>query len=105
MTSHPNGKPCEHHLAAATAKWAGQRPACQSLPAGHRRRLYFGVPAVIEDGFDLGYEEVDENGNPVPGTFHDIVPFDHSMVTVCLPLASGNKPVDETWELINVASE
>lgn len=105
MTSHPNGKPYEHHLAAATAKWAGQTPACQSLPAGHHRRIFFGVPAGIEDGFGLGYEEVDENGNSVSGTFQDIAPFDHSMVTVCLPLAPGNKPVEETWELINVASE
>jgi hypothetical protein len=27
------------------------------------------------------------------------------VVTVCLSLAPGNKPVEETWELINVASE
>jgi hypothetical protein len=75
------------------------------LPVGHHRRIFFGVPAENPDGFGLGYEEIDQNGNPVPGTFQDIVPFDHSVLTVCLPLASGNKPVEETWELINVASE
>ncbi len=105
MSSRPNGKSYAHHLAAATAKWAGQTPDCQALPKGHHRRIFFGVPADDPDAFGLGYEEVDENGNPVSGTFKDIAPFDHSQVTVCLPLASGNKPVEETWELINVASE
>jgi len=63
------------------------------------------VPADDPDGFGLGHEELDQNGNLVPGTFQDIVPFDHSVVTVCLPPAPGNNPVEETWELINVASE
>ena len=105
LGSRPNGESYEHHLASATAKWAGQAPACAALPGGHRRRIFFGVPAGTEDGFGLGYEEMDENGNPVSGTFQDIAPFDHSFINVCLPLAPGNKPVEETWELINVASE
>ena len=103
--SHQANKAYQHHVAAVTGKWAGQTPACPALPVGHHRRIFFGVPAENPDGFGLGYEEIDQNGNPVPGTFQDIVPFDHSVLTVCLPLASGNKPVEETWELINVASE
>ena len=105
MSSRQNGKSYEHHLAAATDKWAGRFPACPALPAGHHRRIFFGVPAGTEDGFGLGYEEVDENGNPVAGTFQDIAPFNHSFINVCLPLASGNRPVEELWELINVANE
>jgi plastocyanin len=53
----------------------------------------------------LGYEEVDEKGNPVPGTFRDIVPFEHGSTTICLPLAAEGAPVSETWELINVSGE
>lgn len=77
--------------------------SCPALPAGHRRRIFFGIPTHALHG--LGYEEVDENGQPVPGTFRDIEPFQHGTVTVCLPLAPGNRPVTETWELINVSGE
>jgi len=78
-------------------------PTCQALPAGHTRRIFFGVPSNGE--FGLGYEELDENGTPVPGTFQDIAPFDHSSITVCLPLAPGNQPVTEQWQLVNVSGE
>jgi len=105
LSSRQGNRAYAHHVAAVTGKWAGQTPACPALPAVHHRRVFFGVPADNPDGFGLGYEEIDQNGNPVPGTFQDITPFDHSLVTVCLPLASGNKPVEETWELINVANE
>jgi hypothetical protein len=80
-------------------------PTCSALPAGHRRRIFFGVPASNPDAFGLGYEEVDADGNPVPGTFEDIAQFDPDKVNVCLPLAAGNKPVTEDWELVNVAAE
>ena len=80
-------------------------PACSALPPGHRRRIFFGVPAGQPDGFGLGYEEVDGNGEPVPGTFHDVASFDPTQVDVCLPLAAGNMPVTEQWELVNVAGE
>jgi L-ascorbate oxidase len=63
------------------------------------------VPTGAPDAFGLGYEELDERGRPVPGTFRDIESFDHLSVTVCLPLTSGNKPVTERWELVNVAGE
>jgi L-ascorbate oxidase len=78
---------------------------CSALPAGHHRRIFFGVPAGTEDGFGLGYEEVDAHGNPVPGTFQDVSQFDPSKINVCLPLASENQTATEIWELVNVASE
>ncbi len=80
-------------------------PSCKALPAGHTRRIFFGVPTGIEDGFGLGYEELDEHGQPVAGTFRDIQPFDHLSVTVCLPLAANNAPVTERWQLVNVSGE
>jgi L-ascorbate oxidase len=80
-------------------------PSCKALPAGHTRRIFFGVPTGEPDGFGLGYEELDQHGKPVPGTFKDVEPFDHLSITVCLPLADDNKPVTERWELVNVAGE
>ena len=81
-------------------------PKCKvALAAGHRRRIYYGVPAGTEDGFGLGYEEIDHNGLPVPGTFVDVTAFSPDTTIVCLPLAAGNKPVKEVWELVNVANE
>ena len=80
-------------------------PNCSALAPGHHRRIYFGVPAGTDDGFGLGYEEVDAHGNPVPGTFQDVATFDPSKINICLPLAAGNQTATETWELVNVASE
>jgi len=80
-------------------------PNCSALPPGHHRRIFFGVPAGTEDGFGLGYEEVDIHGNSVPGTFQDVAEFDPSKINVCLPLAAGNQTATEVWELINVAPE
>jgi FtsP/CotA-like multicopper oxidase with cupredoxin domain len=77
--------------------------SCTPLAPGHRRRIFFGIPKTSLHG--LGYEEVDEKGQPIPGTFRDIVPFEHGSTTVCLPLAPGNIPVTETWELVNVSGE
>jgi plastocyanin len=80
-------------------------PACASLPRGYRRRIFFGVPASNKNGYGLGLEEVDENDQPVPGTFRDITVFDPSSIGVCLPLGPGDKPVTEEWELVNVSGE
>jgi FtsP/CotA-like multicopper oxidase with cupredoxin domain len=80
-------------------------PACAVLPTRHRRRIFFGVPASNKNGYGLGLEEVDENDNPVPGTFRDIAAFDPSSISICLPLRPGNKPVTEEWELVNVSGE
>jgi plastocyanin len=80
-------------------------PGCAALTSGHRRRIFFGVPASSKNGYGLGLEEVDENDRPVPGTFRDIAVFDPSSISVCLPLGPGNKPVTEEWELVNVSGE
>jgi plastocyanin len=80
-------------------------PVCAALPGDHRRRIFFGVPASNKNGYGLGSEEVDENDHPVPGTFRDIAVFDPSLISVCLPLGPGNKPVTEEWELVNVSAE
>ena len=80
-------------------------PDCAALAPGHKRRIFFNVPAGNPNGFGLGYEEIDQNGVPVPGTFVDVHPFDPSAPTVCLPLASGNAPAVERWELVNLAGE
>lgn len=79
--------------------------ACTALPAGHRRRIFFGVPPNDPAGYGLGYEEVDQNGNPVPGTFHDVTTYDPDKISVCLPLGPGDTPVTETWELVNLSGE
>jgi hypothetical protein len=80
-------------------------PFCKPLPQGHKRRIFFNVPADLPDGFGLGYEELDEHNMPVPGTFMDVTPFDPMRPTVCLPLGPGNSPVTERWELVNLAGE
>lgn len=78
---------------------------CSALRQGHRRRIFFGVPASNPNAYGLGYEEADENDRPVPGTFKDIEPYDPTEISVCLPLGPGNKPVTEEWELVNVSGE
>lgn len=95
----------KEHLAALSAPSELPSTPCAALPPGHHRRIFFGVPAGTEDGFGLGYEEVDQRGQPVPGTFRDITPFDHTVIDVCLPLTKGNKTVNEAWELVNVSGE
>lgn len=78
---------------------------CVTLGTGYHRRIYYGIPVSNPDAFGLGYELVDPNNNVVPGSFVDVAPFDDANITVCLPLASGNMPVTELWELINVTGE
>jgi FtsP/CotA-like multicopper oxidase with cupredoxin domain len=78
---------------------------CSALPQGHRRRIFFGIPASNPNAYGLGYEEVDESDRPVPGTFRDIAAYDPSEISVCLRLGPGNKPVVEEWELVNVSGE
>ncbi len=88
---------------------------CKALPAGHRRRIYFGNPNITgvknpgedADGnavFGLGYEEIDEKGVPVPGSLQELTQFDPTQL-ICLPLAAGQKPAIETWELYNLTTE
>jgi FtsP/CotA-like multicopper oxidase with cupredoxin domain len=83
---------------------------CAPLPRGHRRRIFFGFSDVtVNNTFALGYEEVDQHGNVVPGTQKPapdvLARFDPSVVTVCLPLGPGQSPVTEQWELIQLSTE
>ena len=92
--------------ASATASSAG----CTPLPESHRRRIFFGFSDVtVNNTFALGYEEVDENGNVVPGSQKpapdQLEQFDPSHTTVCLPLGPGQTPVQETWELVQLSTE
>jgi FtsP/CotA-like multicopper oxidase with cupredoxin domain len=77
---------------------------CGALLPGHKRRIFFGTSLQLAGYWGLGYEEIDENDAPVPGTFRDIAPFDPTTPTVCLPLAPGDEPVTEVWELVNLDS-
>jgi FtsP/CotA-like multicopper oxidase with cupredoxin domain len=102
-------------------------PGCAALPAGHTRRIFFGFsnipqqdtdPPAEAETFALGYEEVDQNGNVVPGSHRPVInpangladgngleQFDPSHNTVCLPLGPGNTPVTEKWEMVQLATE
>jgi FtsP/CotA-like multicopper oxidase with cupredoxin domain len=84
--------------------------SCKPLPAGHHRRIFFGFSDVtVNNTFALGYEEVDQHGNVVPGSQKpapdQLARFDPSVTTVCLPLGPGQTPVSETWELIQLSTE
>jgi L-ascorbate oxidase len=99
-------------VAAVPGATASALPAgCAPLPAGHRRRIFFGFanPFAESETFALGYEEVDQQGNPVPGTQkpgpNQLEQFDPSHNTVCLPLAPGQRPVTERWEMVQLATE
>jgi L-ascorbate oxidase len=94
----------------AVATAAASRTGCAPLAQGHRRRIFFGFSDVtVNNTFALGYEEVDQNGNVVPGTQtpapDQLARFDPSVTTVCLPLGPGQTPVTETWELIQLSTE
>ena len=91
--------------------------SCKPLAKGHSRRIFFNSirgqieptprPAECRRGgrFGLGYEELDENGKPVPGTFVDVTVFDFTTPQLCLTLGPHNTPVKERWQLVNLASE
>jgi L-ascorbate oxidase len=89
-------------LALANAT-VGSDNTCQPLPHGWKRRIYFGNPTA--DDFGLGLELVDERGRPVPGTFQDVAAFLGHGPSICLPLANGNMPVNERWEVVNLTTE
>ena len=99
------GAALREHLHALSAPEAIPSAPCTTLQPGHRRRIFFGVPDDDANGFGVGYEEVDAKGKSIPGTFQDIAPFDHSLISVCLPLAPGNNTANELWELVNVSGE
>ncbi len=89
-------------LTAANAAVA-PNTACKPLPAGWKRRIFYGYP--LSTNFGLGFELIDDKGHTVPGSFQDVAAFPNAAKTVCLPLGSGNTPVYEHWELINLTGE
>jgi FtsP/CotA-like multicopper oxidase with cupredoxin domain len=98
------------NAAAAPAAAPTITSGCSPLPKGHRRRIFFGFSDVATNNtFALGYEEVDQNGNVVPGSQKPapdtLAQFDPSVTTVCLTLGPGQTPVQETWELIQLSTE
>jgi FtsP/CotA-like multicopper oxidase with cupredoxin domain len=82
----------------------GAENRCTPLPAGHSRRIYLGRAGETL-GFGMGYEEIDENGNVVPGSTQEVIPFNPDRPTICVPLGAGNTPVHERWEILNIGDE
>jgi FtsP/CotA-like multicopper oxidase with cupredoxin domain len=80
-------------------------PDCAPLAAGHRRRIYFGNPTPGQDGFGLGYVEIDDKGREIAATRKAIASFDPTVTTVCVPLGPDGQAVKETWELLNLTDE
>jgi FtsP/CotA-like multicopper oxidase with cupredoxin domain len=80
-------------------------PDCQPLAPGHRRKIIFGNPTPGEDGFGLGYVEVDENGQDIESTRKPIAVFDPSQTVVCVPLGPDGQAVSEVWEVVNIHDE
>jgi len=97
--------------AAPNVTAAALPPGCAPLAPGHRRRIFFGFadPFAESETFALGYEEVDQAGNVVPGTQKpgpdQLEQFDPSHTTVCLPLGVGQTPVTERWEMVQLSTE
>ena len=75
------------------------------VPGGTSGRPSATCRLRIFASFGLGYEEVDEHGAAVPGTAQPVSAFDPMNPFICLPLGPGQKPVHETWELVNLATE
>lgn len=78
---------------------------CSPLPSGQVRQVLFGVPENAD--FGLGYRRVAGNDTTPPNAGAvKIIPFDHAAPpTACVTLAPGDKPVTETWMLVNLAAE
>ena len=87
----------------AANKAVGASNHCPPLPAGWKRRIFFGYPTPST--FGLGIELVDKNGNAVNGTFQDVAAFPSANTPVCLPLGAANSPVYENWEIVNLTDE
>ena len=81
----------------------GPSSVCKHLPAGWKRRIFFGYP--LSTNFGIGFELVDQHGVAVPGSFQDVSAFPNAAKTICLPLNEGNTPVYEHWEVINLTGE
>ncbi len=110
-----------------TAKPTPLPTGCAPLAPGHHRRIFFGFQdTAINNTFALAYEEVDQNGNVVPGTHYPptdvdennaaakppgfptttgLAEFDPNVTVICVPLAQGQMPATETWELVQLSTE
>jgi hypothetical protein len=84
---------------------ANPTPArCQPMRPGWVRQIVFGQPTAHSHG--LGYREVQADQPLVAPTDFQLALFDHAAdPTVCVSLAPGDRPVSETWELVNIAGE
>jgi L-ascorbate oxidase len=87
----------------------GRQPSasrCAPLPPGKVRQIIFGIPAGRPHDFGLAYREAEADQPLRPSFGLDITTFDHAAEpTVCVPLGPGDRPVTETWELVNVSGE
>jgi FtsP/CotA-like multicopper oxidase with cupredoxin domain len=105
-----------------TATAAPLPAGCKPLPAGHHRRIFFGFSdTAINNTFAMAYEELDQNGNLVPGTHYPpidvdentnnpnsgngLARFDPNVTVICVPLGPSQMPVTETWELVQLSTE
>ncbi|KAH9254466.1 hypothetical protein BASA81_007579 [Batrachochytrium salamandrivorans] len=68
------------------------------LPAGHHRRIFFGVPEDAD--FGLQYEEVTPSGKRVRGTRTEMSAFDPNEIVICAQLGTS-----ELWEIVNISEE
>jgi len=90
---------------AFTASTLPTATSCAPLAPGHSRRIFLNSIDSKFAPFGMGYEELDERGSPVPGTFIDVRAFDHMNTPLCLSLQPGNQPQVERWQLVNLADE
>jgi FtsP/CotA-like multicopper oxidase with cupredoxin domain len=90
---------------AFTASTLPAATSCVPLAPGHARRIFLNAIDSKTAPFGMGYEELDQNDVPVPGTFIDVRSFDHMNPPLCLSLQPGNKPEVERWQLVNLADE
>ena len=80
---------------------------CAPLPKGMMRRVYYGVPISDGSGFGLATEIVPIGSQPDPNVtkLTDVTEYSPDNTVVCLTLGTGNKPVKEMWQLVNLAGE
>jgi L-ascorbate oxidase len=79
-------------------------PNCAPLREGHHRRIYFGNPTPGQDGFGLGYVEIDEKGREIAATAVPVSQFNLTNL-ICLPLGPNGEAVKEVWEVVNLTAE
>lgn len=79
---------------------------CAPLQPGTHRRVYFGLVNTNNPNiFGAGYETVRDSDGTVVGPPAVIKAFDPSNPNICLPLAAGQYPVKEIWDVVNLGTE